>query len=223
MSFWLNEVAQYDNNIFVTDEYSVENYVVSAQGFNAWMVHFEGFARAKMKEMEGILSEFNASISRFKEKMMPIMAQAIVAKRHDPSISLSEYKISNNTIQFELIEGHVTFHISDNSKVLSKWKLTEDDNDEIIAQLECFREHAEEYSVRGKWILCFMAELGEFIRLNFQHFVPSFQWRTKLSPTCHVPTAQCFSAIAPHCADKVSKRLSAFLDNTYGQYISSAQ
>lgn len=41
-----------------------------------------------------MLSEFESNIASFKREMIPIMAQAVVAKRHDSSISLSDFKIS---------------------------------------------------------------------------------------------------------------------------------
>ena len=71
------------------------------------LIHFEGFARANKKELNNMISQYEVSIADFKQKMMPIMAEAVVAKRHNPSISLSEFKISRNkSIIFDICNGH---------------------------------------------------------------------------------------------------------------------
>lgn len=222
LSYWLMESTHYNENIFVTDEYSVENYVVNSQGFKSWLIHFEGFARANKKELNNMISQYEVSIADFKQKMMPIMAEAVVAKRHNPSISLSEFKISRNkSIIFDICNGHLDFKISIERKVLEKWKLAPEHCTEINEQMECFSNNISHYSVRGKWILCFMAEIGEYMRLNTDIFAPSLKTKGKLPPTCSVPTSQCFSALAPYCTEAIPERLENFLNITYRIYLQS--
>jgi hypothetical protein len=223
LSYWLGDSAQYGENVFVTDEYSVENYVANSQGFRAWLIHFEGFARAKKQEIDSMVSEYESSVAIFKEEMMPIMAQAVVAKRHDSSISLSAFKItSNKSILFSIQEGHMTFEICKGKSILEKWKLSSENQDEVTKQIEQFTIEKSNYSVRGKWILCFMAEVGEYMRLNSNIFAPSLGNTGKTAPTCSVPTAQCLSVLAPYCTKSVPKRLDEFLNNTYQGYFTKA-
>ena len=221
LSYWLGDPAQYGENIFTTDDYSVENYVVNSQGFRAWLVHFEGFARASKQEIDFMVSEYEVTIAAFKESMMPIMAQAVVAKRHDNSISLSDFKISRNkSVSFKEESGHIIFEIFNDDKIAEQWKLGPTNQKEIATQLEEFLNEKEHYSVRGKWLLCFMAEIGEYMRLNSNIFAPSLGNTGKASPTCSVPTSQCLSVLAPYCTEPVPKRLEEFLDNTYRGYFS---
>ena len=56
LSYWLGLPAEYDENVFVTDEYSVENYAINTCGFKVWLVHFEGFARASKREIVTVQS-----------------------------------------------------------------------------------------------------------------------------------------------------------------------
>lgn len=220
LSYWLNESTQYGENVFVTDEYSVENYVVNSQGFKSWLIHYEGFARASKKEISNMVSEYETNIANFKQQMMPIMAEAVVAKRHDASISLSEFKISQNkSISFNICNGHLTFEICREDKILDKWNLTSEHCAEIFTQIECFKKNMNYYSVRGKWILCFMAEMGEYMRLNANMFAPSLKTSGKLSPTCSVPASQCLSVLAPYCVATIPMRLNSFLDSTYRIYL----
>ena len=220
LSYWLDLPTEYGDNVFVTDEYSVENYVANSQGFKSWLIHFEGFARATKKEIDNMVLEYETNIINFKKQMMPIMAKAVVAKRHDRTISLGEFKFSRNkSICFEISEGHITFTIHIDEKIFEKWKLSPLNYVEISEQLERLESNISQYSVRGKWILCFMAELGEFMRLHSNIFAPSLNKEGKISPTCSVPTSQCFSALAPYCIESIPKKLENFLENTYGIYL----
>jgi hypothetical protein len=220
LSYWLDDPSQYGENVFVTDEYSVENYIVSQQGFASWLVHFEGFARASRKEINAMVSEYETNIADFKQKMMPIMAEAVVAKRHDTAVSLSEFKISKNkSVFFDICNGHINFEIDRGEKVLEKWKLTAEHCAEISTQIVCFTEDIKHYSVRGKWLLCFMAEIGEYMRLNANIFAPSLKTAGKISPTCSVPASQCLSALAPYCTETIPVRLESFLNTTYRVYL----
>lgn len=219
LSFWLEEPFDYGENVFVTDEYSVENYVVNSRGFRAWLIHFEGFARASKEEIDNMVSEFETATIRFQEAMMPIMAQAVVAKRHDHSVSLSDFKLTrNHNLVFRIENGHLAFDLQQDPRVLEKWKITDQDEAEIKMQSNHFITEIHHYSVRGKWLLCFMAEIGEFMRLNPNRFAPSLGDVKKLRPTCSVPAAECFSVIAPYCLEPAPERLVAFLTSTYCVY-----
>ena len=219
LSYWLDEKDLISSNIFVTDGYSVENYIVNSQGFKAWLIHFEGFARAKQTEINEMILEYNKNIAIFEKKMMLVMATAIVAKRHDNSISLSEFKLSTNkNLRFEILNKHITFKIHGVHNILKKWNLTSEYRAEIFEQLNLIKRDIVHYSVRGKWSLCFLAEIGEFMRLNPKVFAPSLN-REKLSPTCAVPATQCFSALAPYCTETIPSRLNDFLNVTYQLYL----
>ena len=220
LSYWLGECASYDENVFVTDAYSIENYVVTPQGFLSWLIHFEGFARSTKSELDRMISEFKSNIYLFNQKMMPIMARAVVAKRHDASISLSDFKISKNkSVTFDMCEDHLTFQIHIDDRTLEKWGLSAKDSCEIAAQIAQFEKDFANYSVRGKWLLCFMAEIGEYMRLNPDKFAPSLN-TLKVSPTCAVPSSQCFCALAPYCVENIPDRLNFFLSSTYREYCS---
>lgn len=220
LSYWLTESTRYGKNVFVTDGYSVENYIVSPQGFRSWLTHFEGFARASKKELDGMISQYKVNIADFNQKMMPIMARAVVAKRHDRSISLGEFKISGGkSVIFNTCDGCLGFTVNMGENVSKKWKLTSEHRAEVDRQIDCFKRSINHYSVRGKWALCFMAEMGEYMRLNADMFAPSLKAAGKISPTCSVHASQCFSVLAPYCVEVIPKRLEHFLNATYHVYM----
>ena len=223
LSYWLGEPTEYGKNVFVTDGYSIENYVTNTQGFKAWLLHFQGFSRARKQEVDFMISEFETRIAEFQEQMIPVMAQAVVAKRHDRSVSLGEFKITGNgRVQFEMNNGHVYSEIHFDSGISKKWGLTDEDNEEIMRQTNQFKEDADHYSVRGKWELSFLAELGEYMRINANLFAPSVSNNGKVSPTCAVPLSRCLTVLAPYCAENVPPRLESFLKSTYVSYIANA-
>lgn len=219
LSYWLDENVEFGYNVFVTDEYSVENYVANSTGFKIWLCQFEGFARAKKLEIEHMIQVYEEISEVFNNRIMSIMATAVVAKKRDKSIRLQDYKIPQHDNLFYL-QSDNRIELSDLSikpSIMEKWGITSDDSDAIEKQIELFKSEKEQYSVRGKWALTFMAELGEFMRLNVQLFAPSLQ-KMSIKPTCSVSTNQCLSVLGPYCTKNISHRLETFFQRTYGQY-----
>lgn len=220
LSYWLGDASEYGENIFVTDGYSVENYVANSKGFEFWLLHFEGFARATKQELNYMISEYETNERLFKEAMMPIMAKAVVAKKHDCSVVLNDFKLTHEkNIKFNMNGGHITFNILEDDRIAEKWKLDSENNKEIDEQLSRFSLEKENYSVRGKWYLFFMAEVGEFMRLNSNLFAPSLGRVGKINPTCAVLTTQCLSVLAPYFVNDVPIRLREFLNDTYISFL----
>lgn len=218
LSFWLDSPTEYGENVFVTDGYSVENYVVTPQSFMNWLKHFEGFARASIKELSSMMDEYSICMEAFDVQMMPIMAKAVVAKRHDSSVSLSGFKINDKSISFIIDQEHITFTLHADT-ISTKWKLTEEHNNEIDQQIETFKANINQYSVRGKWKLAFLAELGEYMRYHANRFAPSLNVEGKIKQTCSVSSHQCLSVLAPYCeVTHISERLRIFINNTYGSH-----
>ena len=220
LSFWLGEPQQFGENVFVTDEYSVENYVVSQQSFEIWLRKFEGFARAKKAELDSMVNTYSRLEIGFNEQMIHIMAAAIVAKRHDNNINLSDYKLGKH-LSYEVRDGSLECTLSDDRSYLSKWHLSDSDSDEIAKQIKTIHNFIGHYSVRGKWILWFLAETGEYMRKHANLFAPSLKSEGKIPPTCSVATSQCLSVLAPYC-DNPSPRLVAFLSRTCGALLCTA-
>lgn len=65
----------------------------------------------------------------------------------------------------------------------------------------------------------FMAEVGEFMRLNSNLFAPSLGKVGKINPTCAVSTTQCLSVLAPYFVNDVPIRLREFLNDTYISFL----
>ena len=216
LSYWLEEKEAFDNNVFVTDGYSFENYIVNKLSFIDWIERFMGFARASKTEIERMAREFEDVLYSFRELMMPIMAKAVVAKRRDRTISLSDYKLTNH-LSFTVEVNHITVKLNDANAINRKWKLQIEDSDDVAIQIEKFRKDKSHYWVRGKWDIYFMAYLVDFMRQHAKIFAPSLQ-KEKLNPVCDVSCTKCSTALAPYWKKPVPQSLELFINQTVAQY-----
>ena len=217
LSFWLEEDSDYNSNVFVTDYYSVENYIVTADAFRILLQMHKGFARAHKREIDIMVETFVDLNERFSSSMIDVMACAIVAKRHNKTIHLDDYKISKH-FNFNITASKINIVISTVEACFEKWNLSPEHQSEISKQIQFIKENIAHYSVRGKWSLFFMAELGEFMRVNADHFAPSLTSGKKISATCSFASTQCLPALAPYCNKTIPQRLQHFISSTYGVF-----
>lgn len=215
LSFWLNEEIDSSTNIYTTDDYSVENYVVNPRIFRIWLKMFEGFARSQKQEIEAMVDEFVVLETEFVETMIPTMARSIVAKRHNHLIHLKEY---NFRIRMYIENSHVDYTYTEDFSCYEKWGLTQQHEEEVIRQIEIIKNNREHFSVRGKWLLYFMAEVGETMRKNANYFAPSLKKEGAIPVTCSVPARKCLPALAPYCTTPPDS-LTEFLERTLCAYV----
>lgn len=218
LSFWLDEKSEVNSNVFITDGYSVENYIVNSAVFRCWLTRYKGFSRARKQEIDHMVEVFVTLWDQFINSAKPVMAQAVIAKRLDKSISLSDYKISK-CLQFSIENCRICYDLIDDTAIKGKWRIDNVNQDVIKKQIEQFDNNKSHYSVRGKWLLFFMAELGEFMRLHPSFFAPSLEKTEKIPPTCAVASSQSLTALAPTCSPNIPDSLKEFLTNTYVKYI----
>lgn len=218
LSYWLEESSSYDSNVFVTDGYSFENYLVNEDIFIIWLIRFMGFARASKSEIEGMRNVFKSIIPCFRAAMMPIMAKAVIAKKHDKSVDLSSYKPMND-IHLDINNQELSIELYDSSRADILWRLKEGDQQEVNEQIVLFQNDSSNYWVRGKWDLLFLATLGDFMRQHASLFAPSLN-REKLSPTCSVPLSQTATALASYWSYPTPHSFEIFLDQTLRIYCS---
>lgn len=216
LSHWLGDPEEFDDNVFVTDEYSVENYLVNASSFEDLLVKCLGFARAKKPEIIAMNAEFKKLDKEFQNIMMPVMASAVIAKQKDRETDIDKYKpISAMVISFS--NDCIQLTLPNMTRMYEVWNLSGKDDESIEKQMDSFRAEREKYSVRGKWSLAFMSKVGNFMRMNGEHFAPSLK-KDKISATCSVSDTQCITVLAPYWKQPVPPRLKAFLASTVGTY-----
>jgi hypothetical protein len=217
LSFWLKEPQYYAKNLFITDGYSVENYIVNAEAFRCYLTKILGFARANKNEIDCMVDECMSLISEFQKCMMVIMAKAIIGKKYNSSIALGNFKISKY-IKFSIDNNTIKFQLNNTNEIDKEWLILPEHVDEINKQVEDFKDNLENYFVRGKWLLWFMAKIGDIMRLNANIFAPSLGQNGKIKPTCSIALSQVFSVLAPWSGDEITNNFEKFLNNTYRCY-----
>lgn len=219
LDFWLEQEHISDSNLFVTDGYSVENYLVSREMFHILMTQIKGFGRASKIELDSIIYQFTGLLDVFRDKMMRVMAICVLAKIKDSNISLSDYSL-NNALSFDLLNGGVALSLSDIEldKVKAKWGI--DSENSVNSIIGLFKNTPKEYHVRGKWLLQFMISCGEFIRKQYAVFSPSLKvnGRKRLRPICEISPTKAVPVLGPRCHN-IPTTLDQFLMNNYGQYL----
>lgn len=219
LSFWLKSEHPSDNNLYVTDGYSIENYIVTEKMFHILMTEIMGFGRACKKELDIVKSKYKVLFEQFQNEMMQVMATCILAKRKNDNISLSDYKLSN-ALNIKLQANELVISLC-NNELLKVKKLWGIDDDEAIEKLiGSFAEFPQEYHIRGKWLLYFMVRYGEYIRLEYLSFCPSLKEKAEkcLHPICTINPTKAVPVLGPRCCD-IPKSLKFFIDSNYGQYL----
>lgn len=217
LSFWLKEEPNDSSNIYVTDNYSVENYVVNPRIFRIWLQMFKGFARAQKTEIENMVNEYIALETQFIDMMIPTMARSIVAKRHNGLIHLKEYNFRKG-LHMCVENSRIAITYSEDLTCYEKWGVTSQHDEEVNHQIEIIKNNREHFSVRGKWLLYFMAEVGEIMRIHANHFAPSLMSEGKIPVTCSIASSQCLPALAPYCNTPPCS-LAIFLANTFCSFV----
>ena len=206
LSYWLGEGMVHYENIYVTDEYSVENYIVNRNIFYVLIKTYLGFARATKEEIDNMINKYEDCQQKFEEQMVGVMACAIVAKRRDESSKLDDFKISK-IVKIDYAESHIVVELDYNDETCKKWNVVAEDED-VKKQIEFIENNMEHYSVRGKWNLFFMVRIGEFMRVHASIFAPSLGCDVT-SKTCDIFPTRSFTALAPN-QKKIPESLEVF-------------
>lgn len=78
-----------DPRIFVTECYSIENYVVNRESLGRYLKDFVKIRRVEV-DLEIVLARFDGALTTFHALMLPIMAWIVVAKRAGASVNLHD-------------------------------------------------------------------------------------------------------------------------------------
>ena len=68
LSYWLNESDSYGDNVFITDEYSIENYIVNSQGFYLGLLILKDLHELKSLSSMGCSLNLNQILLHLNEK-----------------------------------------------------------------------------------------------------------------------------------------------------------
>lgn len=212
-SYWTGEKQFIDTNVYITDQYSFENDAVNVGMFMDILEDFYGFANATNEELIYIREMFHERWETFylnsTYAMAALLVSNILNKEHlAKHVDIKKMlRIESDTVWVNSIKGRCT-----KEYLYEKLKLTDDCENEIIRIKTEFERDKTNYFVRGKWALCFMVKLLEYIMDNARNFVPSLYTDEAKAPKrmCELTNNGTMVMLAPRMVPAES--LEEFLD-----------
>lgn len=211
-SYWMGEPQYIDTNVYITDQYSFENDAVNVEMFMDVLEDFYGFANATDEELSRIRERFVERWQAFFANSMYVMAALLVSNIHNKE-HLAKYvdinkmlKIEVDKVWVESVKGQPT-----KEYLYEKLKLSSDCEEEIIRVQSEFERDKSNYFIRGKWALCFMIKLLEYIMDNARYYAPSLYTGESNTPkrSCQLTQGGTMIMLAPRIVP--SKSLEYFL------------
>lgn len=174
MSYWLSDSIQYEQNIYITDEYSFENDAVKEDFFIYCLEDLYGFACATNEEKDIIKQFYKYKWESFFENSKYIMAAVAISLKYTGEHLAKEIdnkkiiRIARETVWVSEIDNEPLEDYID-----KKLKILEDYKEEIFALINRFNIEKDHFSVRGKWAITFFVKALEYIMNNGEKFAPS--------------------------------------------------
>jgi hypothetical protein len=220
MSYWLGENNQYDENIYVTDQYSFENDAVTEDFFISCLEDLYGFASATQEELQSIREFYTEKWKVFVDNSKYIMAavaisfkvtQQHLAKKIEKNKII---KIETDNVWKNEISGKPIIDYID-----EKLEIQESDKQAIDLLIRRFDDEKDFYSVRGKWAITFFVKALEYIMDNSREYVPSLYDGKVKAPKrlCEITPDKAMAILAPRM--RIAKTLQEFCDVHISKYL----
>lgn len=162
LSDYLGEQLPSDQNIYVTDGYSIENSIVCQYTLERVLEEIFGFDGMLPAESDRIRANFQASFDAFTEIMLPVMAQVLLWMRGKEAPCLDNLRLKD---WFLFRDGRIALrrdYRSNRSRLISaaNWcGCQASKNKDVVATVrELLRSRKGAEVIRGKYVLWFFLE-----------------------------------------------------------------
>ncbi len=219
LSDFISEGAASGENVYITDNYSIENDAVNLGVLKRLLTEVLSISDLKPAEWEVIEQRFSTSLATFQDSMAPIMAQIVLWRRDGKRPCLNDIRPKNF---FVFVDGSIRLR-NEFESALSRLQhaatcvnLQPSHDAEVSGAEAEFRQHqGAERFVRGKYLLWFLVEFA----LEIHRSISVLVRRLKDSPKVRISIgpANAMVVLAPRV--RCPGSLQAFLERTYGQYI----
>jgi hypothetical protein len=210
-----------DDNLYVTDSYSIENDVVNCHVFERVMEEICGVTGLSDSEREALATLFEGNLARFCEALTPIMAQVLIWRRESLRAYLNNIRPSD-LCGFEdatlCVRSAYELPASRVAYAAEAAKLTPSEQTELqVVESEFRAADGPKRFVRGKYLLWFFAECAS----AFHAAIPKFCARHPTPPKLRVTLGfgNAMAIIAPRAKPPAS--LVGFLARNYVAYANS--
>ncbi len=210
------------HNLYVTDNYSIENDIVNRHVFVRVIEEIFGISDLSEAEREGIAVQFESNIEFFCEAMAPVMAQILIWRRNRLRAVLANIKPQT---MFCFRDGRLEI-AGGYSSAMSRVDyaaqcvgLTASDEELVRAAEQEFRERSGlSRFVRGKYLLWVLVESAIALHGSIARYCRRYQEPPKVRVT--LGAANAMTIVGPRA--KVPNSLKQFIEMNYLTYIESA-
>ena len=220
LSVFIPEIVVSAENIYVTDNYSIENDTVNFGVFKRLLIEVLNIGNLNPTESEAIEHRFSAALAFFQEAMVPVMAQILLWQRNGKkpclnNIDLKDFFIfADGNIKLRNEFGSIFSRLQHAGRCLS---LQASELTELSTVEAEFRNgQGTERFVRGKYQLWFLIEFA----LEIHRSISLLVGRIKVAPKVRISIGpkNAMVVLAPRA--RCPSSLQRFLERTYQLYIS---
>lgn len=219
LSDFLSEAPTAADNLYMTDNYSIENDVVNCHVLERVLQEVFGLTDLRDEERENIFGLFEANLARFCDVFTPIMAQILIWRRSGVRASLDNIKPGQfwSFVDAKLrLRDAYQAAASLVEYAAEAVNLEPSSDDELRAAEQAFRDrNGPKRFVRGKYLLWLLVESAIAFHADIAKFCARHATPPKLRVTLGLANAM--SIIGPRA--KAPTSLAQFLSRNYVSYV----
>lgn len=218
LSVFTQEDILVADNVYVTDNYSIENDIINEEVFESVLRECMGFADVSFELMNGLISLFRQQKESFEKSMIVIMSNIL----HWKKLKLNPANYSNIKIKDilsvkdgEIVYTKTTAEILDLVYRQSKVDRRHYHEEKVKKIASDFEQHSHHKKfTRGKYLTTFFVMLCNSIHTDYQTLSIGAIPKNNTGRT--ICDNDLFSIAAPRC--RIPESLKVFVENTLLNY-----
>lgn len=219
LSCFLGEELPYEENVYITDQYSIENDVVNRSTCDRIITEICNLTGLCPDERDGLLELFEEQKNVFLDSIAPVMSWIIYWKRSGEKPCLNDICMKH---LFSVHAGKLQHNPNPKGNesfcdyIHSQCNIRYDSNVDISAVEDEFRESDRfKYFGRGKYMLWFLVEFA----LSVHRDIAELKLSVSKSPKMNISLSQSNGVLLIAPRARIPNSLKSFLERTYCNYL----
>jgi len=221
LSLFTDKEEHAGSNLYITDEYSLENQIATPGTFIRTIKEIYGVSNITADEEAVIVDKFNKNMDIFCDELVSVMAQIVIWRRNGSRACLDNIKL--NDIFIFNNDNIVVREAYEN--IENRIACVADAMNEPASELDAIRGVEEEFRaingkerfIRGKYVLWFFVEYAKLLHGQAQNFCSKINKAPKVKVSLGKKNAM--AIIGPRA--RIPDSLAKFIDDNYLCYIQS--
>lgn len=219
LSCFIGERLPTEDNVYITDKYSIENDVVSRSTCERILTEICNLSELTPSEKDGLLDLFENQVDAFFDALAPIMSWIILWKRNGKRPSLNDICMKH---MFSFERGRLQPNPNPKNTgspinyIHSQCNIDLDASIDITdIEIEFKRNDGHKLFCRGKYLLWFVVEFALSVHRDVADMILSISH----SPKMRVSLSQSNGVLLIAPRARIPMSLKTFIDNTFCNYI----